>query len=417
MADDASVPMPAPSPLSQALLERLATTMPGPGNRMAEAHQPGLYLDRKLLKRLVELGAERTRTQRFARYFLISQGLFAALRGTVVGARALDDVMFPAWRDEPIEEPLFIFANARSGTTLLHRLMSLDEERFTYARLYETLFHSVAVHRLIDRIAAVDATAGGGALRRVVDGIDDRVFGFWRDIHPMGLYQAEEDEGFFLYSMLTPGLYPMWPFVRGLEGASFLDDQPEEVRRRVMSDYEGGIRRLLHAQGRGRTLLSKSVFMPGRVHSFIDQFPDARYVYMVRHPYESVASFVSMITAVWNQHSPEVPHDNADAQALADIAIKFYRRGWDARKRVPESQWRTVRYTDLVADPKATVLGVYRHFGLKPSQEFLGRLTAETQRARKYRSKHRYTLEDFGLTRARIHEPLADVFADLGFEP
>jgi hypothetical protein len=417
MNDAPLEPMPGPSPLTRALLDRLAQAAPVRSRQPDYETEPGLYIDRGLWKKLLVTAAERTTTRRFGRYFLATQAIFAGLRGAVIGARALDDVLFPGWRDQPIEEPVFIFANARSGTTLLHRLMSLDEERFTYSRLYETLFHAVCVHRVIDAVAAADQTIGGGVLRRVVDEIDDRVFGFWRDIHPMGLYQAEEDEGYFLYSLYTPGLYPLWPYVRGFEAASWLDDQPPAVRERVMTDFEGAIRRLLYVQGRGRTLLSKSVFMPGRIHSFIDHFPDARFVYPVRHPYEAVASFVSMITAVWTQHSPEVPHDNLDAQALGDIAVRFYRHGWDARKRVAPSQWRTVRYTDLVADPRRTVLDIYAHFGMKPSPGYLARLDAETAKARQYRSKHRYTLADFGLDKERIVEPLRDVFDELGFAP
>ncbi|HRQ33450.1 MAG TPA: hypothetical protein PLM89_10165, partial [Anaerolineales bacterium] len=38
----------------------------------------------------------------------------------------LDDVLFPAHKTHPVEKPLFIIGNLRSGSTFLHRLLSRD---------------------------------------------------------------------------------------------------------------------------------------------------------------------------------------------------------------------------------------------------------------------------------------------------
>ena len=38
----------------------------------------------------------------------------------------LDDILFPAHKTQPIEKPLFILGNLRSGSTFLHRLLSRD---------------------------------------------------------------------------------------------------------------------------------------------------------------------------------------------------------------------------------------------------------------------------------------------------
>ena len=43
----------------------------------------------------------------------------------------LDDILFPAHKTQPIEKPLFILGNLRSGSTFLHRLLSRDSETFT----------------------------------------------------------------------------------------------------------------------------------------------------------------------------------------------------------------------------------------------------------------------------------------------
>lgn len=379
-----------------------------------------MYFDADTWKELLHLAATKTRTPEYARYFVAAQGVFGALRGLVAAGRRVDDVLYPGWRDQPVREPFFIFANARSGTTLLHRLMSYDTERFTYSKLYESLFQSVAIHRLIDAGISVDARLGrpvGDAVLRV----DERIFRVWKDIHPMGINQAEEDEAYFVFSLLTPGLYPFFPYPRELERVSWLDRLGDDVVDAVMDDYEGAVKRLLYVQGLrdgkpNRQLLSKSVFLQGRLDAFRERFPDGRFVYLVRHPYESIPSFVSMFVAIWRLHSPEILDDSDEARALAKIAIDFYRRGLEARKQFSPSQFLTVKYADLTADPGATVRRIYGHFGMDVTPGFAEVLDAETAKARRYRSKHRYSLAQYGLTKADIHGPLAEAFDELGFE-
>ena len=36
----------------------------------------------------------------------------------------LDDMLFPEYKNHPIEKPLFILGNLRSGSTFLHRLLA-----------------------------------------------------------------------------------------------------------------------------------------------------------------------------------------------------------------------------------------------------------------------------------------------------
>ena len=48
----------------------------------------------------------------------------------------LDDILFPEWKNVDIGDPLFIVGNARSGTTWIHRILSQDEEKFTFFRLF-----------------------------------------------------------------------------------------------------------------------------------------------------------------------------------------------------------------------------------------------------------------------------------------
>ena len=44
----------------------------------------------------------------------------------------------------------------------------------------------------------------------------------------------------------------------------------------------------------GKTLLSKATQSSGTLESLLEEFPDAKFITIVRHPYQSVASHVSL---------------------------------------------------------------------------------------------------------------------------
>ena len=68
----------------------------------------------------------------------------------------LDGVLFPGLWKTAIRTPVFIVGHARSGTTLVHRLMSQDAGRFSSFALYELYFPSLLQKKLIRFFAGVD---------------------------------------------------------------------------------------------------------------------------------------------------------------------------------------------------------------------------------------------------------------------
>lgn len=373
-----------------------------------------MYLDRTTWRTLVHLTFRRRRTLRHLTYFVGSQALFFAVRSVVSVGRRLDDLLYPAHAQEPIPPPLFVFASARSGSTLLHRLLSLDEERFTTLRLYQTLCQSVTLTRVIEAWARLDAQCGR-PLRRLVTAAEDLVFSRWKGIHPVRLGGLEEDEGYFVFSLMTPGLYVFYPFVAELEGASWLDRASTEVRRRVMQEYRSNVQRHLFATGRGRMLLNKTVLLAGRVESILQTFPDARFVHLLRHPYESLPSFVSMFHTMWSLHSPDIQKDSPTTRQLGQLWLEYFQRGLETRDRIPPERLVTIEYPSLVADPRAAIERIYAHFGWELSPEFATRLDRELAVARRHHSEHRYSLEEYGLTREQIQQAVPRAFAELGF--
>lgn len=332
-------------------------------------------------------------------------------------SQRLDRTLFPEIENERVEAPVFIFANPRSGTTLLHRLMSFDEANFVSPRLFETIFPSAVWMKGFSRLDDLDAKYLGGVLRKMVDAFDAKVFGSrWEDVHKLGLREAEEDECLFCYNLLTPTTMLLVPFVDEVRSQLFFDELPPAVRGKAMDYYEGILKRLLHSRGEGRRYLNKNVFSIPRLLTLHERFPDAKFIYLARHPYEVMPSFCNMFHSAWRTHSPEIAKDSPEVKALAKVGYDYYRYAHECRKILPKESFRVVRYEDLVADPKATVESVYAWMGTEITPEFRAKLEQATAAQRTYERPLEHTLEEWGLSRDEIYRELEPVFREFGWQ-
>ncbi|MGB0679809.1 MAG: sulfotransferase family protein [Polyangiales bacterium] len=339
---------------------------------------------------------------------------FAGLKPTVHAARLADRLLYPAYQQQEVHAPVLVFANARSGTTLFHHLLSLDTERFAPMKLYQTVFPSVTLQRLIDAGIAVDARLGR-PLKRLVDHSDAYFFQAWDGIHGTGLQQLEEDETLFVYQFLSPGLMFLYPDFERFQRALFLDKADAATRRRVMAFVRDSMQRHLYQAGGRRTLLNKSIWYPPRILSTLEAFPDTRFVYMMRHPYETIPSFLNFFYAAWQVFYPGLKRDAVPVHALAQLAIDYYRHVQDHKHRVPQAQWHSIEFRDFIADPRAAVEGCYDFYGWTLPQDVRARIDKTLEGRDRFKSRQRYTLEDFGLSRAFVAEQLADVFEAHGY--
>ena len=331
--------------------------------------------------------------------------------------QALDYVFFPGLRKAKVEKPVFVLANPRSGTTFLHRLMTMDEERFTHMRLWQTIFPSVIAYKTIGFLGKVDRLIGR-PMGRVIGVIERLMFKGWDGVHHVGFNQAEEEETVFITTLIDPPIHFAIPHPQEYKKHIVLDDLPPERRAPIVRKYERALRAHVYATGNNRVLLSKNVFNGGRLDSILEVFPDARFVHLVRHPYSSLASTVSMFTGPWSFFMPTIPKDSPDYRYWAEIGMDSYAR---VHRKEPELKERgvkfvTYKYDDLIADPKATVEDIYENMGIEMSPAFSRKLDEETAKAKRYKSTHAYNLGEYGLAPEDIYNRIPEIFDAYGFE-
>ncbi len=347
------------------------------------------------------------RLRRWA-YVLFFTALFLLFLVFVAVGRALDHLFFPGFKRQPVKAPVFIVAPPRSGTTLVQKLLSLDEQRFVHLKMYQTIFPVVTYQRLIGALGRLDR-AVGRPLGRLLGWCETKWFGGWDNTHKMRLDQPEEDDALFLYAFQSEAVYLLFPFVKALREAGFNDALPPEKRRRLMRHYRSCLQRQLHANGPGRTLLSKATQSSGTVESLLEEFPDARFITIIRHPYRSVASRLSMFSSVWRAHSPDLPHDGEAVRENAQLAVDWFKHLFRFRTRVDPARYHCLDFRDLVKDPLAAVEQIYEKFGWEMDEALRARLAEAAKHGDEFKSKHTYSLEEFGLSQEWVQQELGEV--------
>jgi hypothetical protein len=321
----------------------------------------------------------------------------------------LDRILFPGLRNVEVREPIFMVGHARSGTTLTHRLLSKDTDRFSSFLLYELYFPSLLQKKLIRAAARLDARLLGGFVERRVRAWEERHYGKMRHIHEMGLTIPEEDDIVLYYSMASGFWITKMPYMGDLD-FYHMNDWPERKRRRINDFYRECVRRQLYLNGPDRIHLSKNPLYSGRVASLIEAFPGARFVVNVRNPNETVPSLMKLMTGAWKQLGWDEERQRRCLAFLADLTWHTYRHPLETLEAHPEVRGSVVDYGDLTADPAAAIEQIYEDLDLPLTSEYRELLAGEGKRAHRHRSGHSYSLEEFGLEKDAIRTELADLF-------
>jgi hypothetical protein len=324
---------------------------------------------------------------------------------------ALDQIFFPGFRRVEIHDPIFIIGHPRSGTSLLHRIMSEDTDQFSWFMTYELVLPSLLQRKLVRGLGALDRRWLGGAIDARIRAWEDRVFARGREMHPMSLTGPEEDEFLMTIPFSSSTVSMIFPDLQETAGYQSFDRRlPERKRRRVMRYYRECVRRQLYLNGENRIHLSKNPIFCEKVKSLIETFPGARFVVCVRSPFETMPSIAKMMKRNWRAAGSDPETIASSLELLLDNSVGFYLHPLDDLSELSPDRWQVVRYEDLVERPAGAVRDVYTNFGLDVTAETEERLRRAENDARAYRPDHRYSLDEFGLTTEEIEKRLAPLF-------
>ena len=312
----------------------------------------------------------------------------------------------PEIERQQMVRPVFIVGINRTGTTYLHRLMARDE-RFWTLRAYE-YFEPVRPEEEYATVSGTSADPRRAALEDFFEAA--RITETFAGVHSFAIDEPEEDFplmrlAFAAWTTLVRHHLPdyrRWLAATDLRPAYF-------HHRRIMQHFNW--QRRQRPPRRRAQWLFKMPFHLKELEALLDAYPDALFIQTHREPSQFMGSWNSLVERVRSvaieSHSREaLGNEQLDFMSgMLNEAIRF-------RQSRPEleDRWVDVSYFDLVQDPLAVVRYIYDRFGwtLEPDavaemKDWLFRQAAQRRRD----VRHRYRLEDYGLTREEVDAAFA----------
>jgi hypothetical protein len=294
----------------------------------------------------------------------------------------------------PVREPVFILGLQRTGTTLLHRLLTCEpalRPLLSWEALNPAPFPgTIAAGARDPRMRPAELAERG--LRYLAP----EFFA----IHPVEAHAPEED-------VLLLDLSFMSPTADATQRVPRYSAWLRDVDQRPSYRYFRRVIQLLLWQRPGRWL-GKTPHHLENLDVLLDVFPDAKVIQTHRDPVRVVASFASMMS-----HGRAIFSDRVDAREvgaqLAEKAVRAVTRAMAVRERAPAGAFLDVAYDELLADPLKHVRRIYDFLGLAlapDTEAAMRRWLGENPQHK--RGVHHYRPEDFGLDRvelARRFEP------------
>ncbi len=325
--------------------------------------------------------------------------------------RTLDHVLHPEFRNKKIDRPIFILGNPRGGTTFVHRFL-LNTQRLCAFELWEMLFPAVSARKIF-----------GGIVHKFAPLSPARYHS--SEAHETSLRDVETDDAMAFFHFVDGGF--LWSYFLAWEDRwpsaqtkSYfeLDNAPEIETKNLFEYLEGCWRRNMIAKQSDRFIVKSSITTL-RVKTLLKRYPDAKIIYVVRDPLETIPSGMSLLTGVLEQSydmfNSAKPEDlSRYLENLYQGSVYMYRAFHESLKNgdIPAENVKIVRYPSLMSDFENTMKGLVEFLEIDPAPEFYEKVARQLEKQKSYKSKHKYSLQKFGLSEDRIRKDLAFVYED-----
>ena len=327
----------------------------------------------------------------------------------------LDDILFPGFKRQKLDKPLFIIGNYRSGSTFLERVIARDTHNFASATIWDLYISpSVSLTKFFSLLRSIDRMIGN-PLTRLMKTIDHKTLGRVR-IHPISFFKPEEDENFLMHIWSSAFLSVLFPFFEDYEKYYYFDERvSDREKKNVMRFYRRSVQRHLFARRTIPHYLSKNPSFSPKITSILEEIPEARVVYLVRNPMDMLLSSISWLGFAWHVFGdPLVKYPFIEE--IIQFSKYWYEHPLGVLSQADPARYLIVKYDDLVVDPEKTVREIYKKFGYELSRDFDKMLAEETEKSRRFRSPHAYSIEEIGLSRERVLEEFGEIYKRFMFE-
>lgn len=320
--------------------------------------------------------------------FALYNSMMSAVEKLVYGSRIASTQIHP--------QPLFVIGHWRSGTTLLHNLVCADKQ-FTFCNMYQVAFPH---HFLLTEKIVGPLTSPFIPKTRPMDNMET------------GWKLPQEDEiALCAMHLLSPYLMIGVPdrpaYIPYLE----LEDVSAEELQIWKDAFIHFMKKLTIREN--KPIVLKSPTHTFRVKLLQEMFPQARFLYIHRNPFDVFKSSMHLRTTMFEENTL----GTVDYDAFEDDVLYLYDRFFKAYERdklnLPPGQLHEVRYEDLEQDPLGELEKAYQGLNLSGFDELRQTLEPEIPKLKRYKKNQYSTLDP--VTKQRIYTRLRPAIERYGY--
>jgi len=327
--------------------------------------------------------------------FRFSVGIYAGITDF------LDHFFFPKFKLQKPKNPVFLMGHPRSGTTFLHRFIVRNCDELRGMFLLDMVFPSLTARKLIKPFH--------NSLRKIsLDKI-------WNPkIHKANLFEAEtEDVGLFIKygsGLLSWFYFHLWDKYNS-------DEEFENTIKKVCGndkfiDYLTSVHQK-NIYGTNRRMFCKSFALIYNIEKIIKEFPEAKILFMVRNPKETIPSTISLMSGAQKKI-------NGLDKASESKRQEFYQKVYQTSlayykfmdKIIRENRKNIIVHTQkqLLTDFENVFRGILDFYGVKSDEKIEKAIAEQVEKQKTFHSEHKYSLEQYGFSEEQIERDFKFVY-------
>ena len=320
--------------------------------------------------------------------------LLLFLRLVVFIGSIFDYLLFKKLRKGKINNPILIVGNPRSGTTFLHHFLT-SNYLGSGSQLWQMLYPSVVLQKLIrpflpmlEKISPTrhHSTAAHKTSLQSVETDDASILFRYLD-------------GFFLYGFLLS-----WHKDNLFD---WIDPKKRDTSTRDFNWLESMWLRVLISNKQNQ-IIGKLFSISANMPKFLNRFPDAKILYMIRDPLSVIPSGLSLVTGVLDKKFGfwKLEKEKRDRfinrlyKALVELLIRFH-HDW-TNNNIDKDRVLIVHFDRMMNDFEGLMNDIIEFTDVELSSELDIEIKETDAKQKEFKSKHQYNLNKFGLTEEQI---------------
>jgi len=289
-----------------------------------------------------------------------------------------------------LKDPVFIIGHWRSGTTLLHNLMCSDSES-GYPTTYQTIFpNNLFSFQWLFKFFMKSLMPN----KRPVDNVSLHV-------------DFPQEEEFGLNNEIPFSFYNWWYFpkkTKEIANEYLLNKTTRETDSTYwkLNFKKFVIRSLINTNG--IRFISKNPPHTARIPQLLALYPNAKFIYIHRNPYEVIRSTIAFYKSIL----PATQLQDIDEGKLVDDILWVYKKlmlKYEIdKKNISSKNLLEIKYADLVSAPDTVIKQIYQDLLVDDYQRVESNVNNYVKEIQHVLKNYNYSQEFLALVNAELSE-------------